>query len=184
MVHEGVPIDLCDDCGSTWASQDQLQLLAGGKVELKVLQGGKSPRRCASCRQPLRAARLGGKFDVEACPTCHGVFFEPGGLTRFKPPEEAFRPDPRAGKFECVKCGEHFPRSEGAARGSGLACRPCAGLADAPEPVLDPTDGLVDWLSRHRGAVLGLVAIVAALALFVAEVAWERFLLGLFKSPP
>ena len=182
-VHDGVYVDLCNDCGATWATLEQLEELHGGPVALKLLKG-QSRHRCATCQLTLTRARLDGRLDVETCTTCRGVFFEEGGLSRFKPLKQALQATRMAGMFECVACGQAFAKTEGTARGSGLSCRPCAGLAEKPEQGPDAGDALAEWMARHWMVILALVGVAASLAVIIAQVSFDKFLLGLFSPNP
>jgi Zn-finger nucleic acid-binding protein len=148
--HDGVAVALCNDCGATWATLDQLEELQGGPVKNELLPG-KTRHRCAVCRLPLRRARLDGRVDVELCQTCRGVFFPMGALSTFKPLELTFKPSAAAGKFTCVGCKQTFALSQGTARGAGLACRKCAGL-DGNTPGYegrDLADEAAGWLQDN-----------------------------------
>ena len=145
--HDGVHLALCNECGATWASLVEVEELHGGPVQTELLPG-KTRHRCAVCRLTMSRARLDDRLDVEVCESCRGVFFAAGALSRFKPLNLVFKPSAMAGMFTCVTCGGAFPRSQGTARGAGLACRKCGGLDGETQGYegKDITDAAVDWV--------------------------------------
>ena len=180
-VHDGVHLDFCNACGATWASLERLEELHGGPVTVKLLKG-ETRHRCAECQLTLMRAKLEGRMEVETCTSCRGVFFKDGDVAKFKPVKQVFKTSAKAGTFVCVKCGKDFPKSEGTARGAGLACRPCAGL-DKPvgAPGDTPAEAFADWLGRHRAIVVGIAILGLGSMFFIFQAAFDAWLAKLLN---
>lgn len=171
-VHDDVQLSLCNGCGATWATMAQLEALHGGKVALKLFKGGQTRHRCAICRLELWRAKLDDRVEAEYCKPCKAVFFEMGALSKFKPVSVALGVARKAGTFVCVVCGKETPKSEGAVRAGGLACRTCAGLGgqSAGWAAEDPSDKMVDWARDNpdkplRWVLNGFYALIILLVL-------------------
>ena len=162
-IHEGVSLNLCNDCGGTWATAADLEALMGGPVGIAKSRGT-TTHRCASCMTTMKKARLDDRVEVELCLACGGVFFSPGALLRFAPVRSqqlVASPNASRGGFRCVGCREHFPIEQGTVSlGGGLRCRPCAGLGESAAGKAGDVavQSTVDWLVAHQAVVITIVS--------------------------
>jgi Zn-finger nucleic acid-binding protein len=82
----------CNSCSAPLPVNSSLCNYCGTRNDLDVLamrrfaeERGPSHRRCPDCQVPLETIHLmdDGAFAVERCPTCFGLFFDPGEVQAF-----------------------------------------------------------------------------------------------------
>lgn len=124
---EALEVDGCRRCGGQWFDAGELEKVLGQKLELKW-SDARSTRLCARCRKPLKAWKTKAGLQVECCDGCRGTFLDGGELKALGAPEadaasrQAMVPP---GEFQCLKCQQKFPITQGNAMGYGLVCRGC-----------------------------------------------------------
>jgi Zn-finger nucleic acid-binding protein len=83
---------LCSSCSAPLPANTSFCSYCGTRNDLDVLglrrfseTREESHRHCPDCTLPLETIRLGndGSFAVERCPTCFGLFFDPGEVQAF-----------------------------------------------------------------------------------------------------
>lgn len=82
----------CNSCSAPLPADSSLCSYCGTRNDLDVLamrrfaaERGPSHRHCPDCQELLETIRLSddGSFAVERCPTCFGLFFDPGEVQAF-----------------------------------------------------------------------------------------------------
>lgn len=119
-----LPVDTCycDYCGT----RNDLDVQA-----LRSFTGTRetSPHHCPDCQVAMETLRLSsdGTFAVERCPTCYGLFFDPGEVQAFLEASvapafsinhqgiqnigrERANRDRRVRYIQCPECGKHMNR--------------------------------------------------------------------------
>lgn len=83
---------LCSSCSAPLPANSSFCSYCGTRNDLDVLatrrfaEGhGASRRHCPDCQLPMETIHLGenGSFAVERCPSCFGIFFDPGEVQAF-----------------------------------------------------------------------------------------------------
>jgi Zn-finger nucleic acid-binding protein len=125
---ELLEVDGCRKCGGVWFDRGELERIVAHPLELQW-QEGKSYRLCARCRNPMKPWKSKKQgVAVEQCDSCRGIFLDAKELEQLgaadaeRAAKESLAPP---GLFQCLKCQERFPMSQGNAMGFGLVCRSC-----------------------------------------------------------
>jgi Zn-finger nucleic acid-binding protein len=107
--------------GACWGSGE-------GSVSSNL--GARMARPCPLCEnEPLRPLRV-STVEVDTCPRCHGLWFDPGELERFpdRPPTRAFLAAARQAPSRCGKRGHLVPREQATCttcRSEPMSCPGC-----------------------------------------------------------
>jgi Zn-finger nucleic acid-binding protein len=142
----------CENCGAALPPRKRICAYCGAlnEVDLRRVSSQQtvseaSGRRCPSCSFDLQTQALGdlGGMQVECCPSCHGLFFDPGEVEDLLrqgvvPAEdvdfrrlrdlvelEAIPVEGRPPYVPCPQCGRKMNRKNDGAR-SGVVVDRCA----------------------------------------------------------
>jgi Zn-finger nucleic acid-binding protein len=88
LVHMGVEIDQCGNCGGVWLDCDEWTRMTRGRgkdaVRLQVVNRTVADLPCPRCGMVLEMGSHSEEtnFLIDFCPGCQGAFFDRGELAR------------------------------------------------------------------------------------------------------
>jgi Zn-finger nucleic acid-binding protein len=133
--HDGrqlqVTMDECTSCGGMWFDESEIEATMGAHTPLAALAtapGQAGDLACVRCQTAMNAVHVFG-VDIDACPSCSGVWLDGGELKQLF---ASYKTQVGVENgLRCAKCGQDgFNESDLNYWSDGMLCNPCFADAD------------------------------------------------------